>query len=96
MRLGTSGATEKSKECTSKSKRDALLDWRLVFYVWSFITPGASWGEDILLDGAVCVTIVVDSGVPKISKLARYLVCIEPRANKRRGCMLCRCLYIGC
>ena len=37
---------------------------RLVFHVWPFITPGAFWGGRLLLGGAVCATVVVDSSIP--------------------------------
>ena len=35
-------------------KKVALFDWRLVFHVRSFITPGAFWGKTIAWQRCVC------------------------------------------
>ena len=42
------------------NKKVALFDWRLVFHVW---LPVCSGGR-LLLGGAVCTTVVVESSVP--------------------------------
>ena len=43
---------------TPKSKKVALVDWRLVLGVWPFNqAPGVFWRK-LLLGGAVCLTVV--------------------------------------
>ena len=73
------------------SKRFASIDWRLVFHVWSFITPGAFWGKTVAWRRCACdgrgESQYAYAILPRC-KLARYLVCVKPRAISRRGCVL--------
>ena len=63
---------------TPKSKNVALFYWRLVFHVWSFITPSAFLvGEDYCLL-ALCV---------RRSLCIPCMLCMEPQVNKGRGCV---------
>ena len=63
---------------TPKSKNVALFDWRLVFHVWSFITPGAFLVEEDYCLVALCV---------RGSLCIPCMLCMEPQASKGRGCV---------
>ena len=85
--------------CTAMSKEVASIDWGWVLCVWPFITPVAFWGKTRelhpLSGKAIAQRLCVCDGrcgtqyaiLPR-SKLARYLVCVEPLANSGRGCVL--------
>ena len=74
-----------------KSKKVALIGWRLVLGVWPIITHGTFCGEAIAWWRCVCDVRCGSQYAFAIlprSKLARYLVCVERRAISRKGCVL--------